>query len=84
MEIHDLRDWIIVIFGIVGIGATLIFVTLLIMLYRKIASILDSVGETVNIVCDTTSMFAKSIIEPIAKVQEFLAGIRTAVKAILE
>jgi hypothetical protein len=84
MEIDELRDWVIVIFGIMGIGVTLIFAILLIVLYRKVASILDSVEETVGIVRGTTSMISKSIIEPIAKVQDFVVGIRKAVKAIFE
>ena len=42
MEIALLRDLVIVILGIVAILAMVVFVTLLILVYRKITPILDA------------------------------------------
>ncbi|MDD5094909.1 MAG: hypothetical protein PHV74_11110 [Dehalococcoidia bacterium] len=79
MEIETLRDWVIVISGILGIGVTLILFTLFILIYRKITHILDSADQAVGEVRETASTVSKTILQPIVKVQGFVAGVRKAV-----
>lgn len=82
MELSFLRDLVIVIFGILGIVATLMSIVLLILLYRKATPILDYLEETVTTLRDASSMVYKYVIEPIAKIQDFIARIRSIVDAI--
>lgn len=82
MEIADVRDWIIVIFGFLGIGAIVTFIILLIILYRKIVPILDSAKETAENVRATSSIVSKNVIQPIAKVQGIITGARKAAEVV--
>ena len=82
MEIAVLKDWVIVIFGFLGIGAVLIFVTLLIIIYRKIAPIIDAARKTATNVGHTSAVVSNAIMQPIAKVQGFTAGVRKAAEVI--
>ncbi|MFA4836799.1 MAG: hypothetical protein WC749_12110 [Dehalococcoidia bacterium] len=78
MEIAVLRDWVIVIFGFLGIGAILIFLVMLFIIYRKVTAILDAVKETIDTVRDTTNAISDAIIQPIIKIKGFIAGFRKA------
>lgn len=76
MEVEALRDWIIIVYGAVGVVAICIVVALLIIVYRKIASILDTAHETVKNIRNTSTVISESVIQPIAKAQGFIAGLR--------
>lgn len=78
MEIESLRDWVIVIFGFLGIGATLLFIILTLMIYRKITPILNSAKEAADTVRNTSNTVSKTVIEPLAKVQGIVSGIKKA------
>lgn len=82
MEIVDFRDWIIVIWGIVGILATVVLVTLALIVFRKVTRVLDKANETVENVRETSSVVSKNVIQPIAKVQGFMTGLRKAVDVV--
>lgn len=82
MEVDALRDWIIVVYGAVGVVATCIVVALLIMLYRKVATILESARETVDNVRNTSSVISESVIQPIAKAQGMIAGLKKTFEVI--
>ncbi|MFP3975348.1 MAG: hypothetical protein ACLFVK_03900 [Dehalococcoidia bacterium] len=82
MELSFLRDLVIVIFGILGIVATLMTIVLLAILYRKVTPILDYVKETASNLRDASSTVYKSVIEPISRIQDFIAGIRSVMDAI--
>ena len=73
---ETLRDWIIIVYGAVGVVAICIVLTLLIIVYRKIAAILDAAHETVNNVRNTSTVISESVIQPIAKAQGFIAGLK--------
>lgn len=82
MEISFLRDLVIVILGILGIGATIISLVLLIVIYRKVIPILNSVRDTTSNLRDASSTFYKNVVEPIARLQGLIAGIRRTVEFI--
>ena len=84
MEIVVLKDWVIFIYGLLGIVALIIFIALLIIIYRKITPILDAAKETVNNVRDTSSFVAEHVIRPVAKMQAFISGIRKGLEFIAE
>ncbi len=75
MEIADLRDWIIVIYGILGIVVLLIFAIMLFLIYRKISSILNSAKEVTDTVRDT-------VVDPLRKIQGFISGISKGIDII--
>ncbi|NQT73313.1 MAG: hypothetical protein HQ553_11200 [Chloroflexi bacterium] len=76
MEVEALRDWIIIVYGAVGVVAICIVLALLIIVYRKIGSILDTAHEAVKNVRNTSSVISESVIQPIAKAQGFITGLR--------
>ncbi|MBT9166023.1 MAG: hypothetical protein DDT25_00687 [Chloroflexi bacterium] len=82
MEIAMLRDWVIVVFGILAIGAVAISVILLIIVYRKVTPILDASKEVVFDVRRTSSVVSKSVIGSVARVEGLVAGVRKAAEVI--
>ncbi len=82
MEMEAVRDLIIVIYGVVGIVALCIVLALLIVLYRKATSILDTAKDAVENVRSTSSAISESVIQPIAKAQGFVAGMKKAMDII--
>jgi uncharacterized protein YoxC len=82
MEIDILRDWVIVILGFVAIGVMVAFVTLLILIYRKVSPILDAARETVSNVQRTTSVVSRSVVGSVARIEGFVAGVRKAAEVI--
>ena len=71
-----LRDWVIVVYGVVGVVSICIVLTLLIIIYRKVIAILDTAHETVKNVRNTSTVISESVIQPIAKAQGFIAGLK--------
>jgi len=82
MEIDVVRDWIIVVYGAVGVVAVCVMVALAILLYRKVTKILDTVREPVESVRQTPSVIHDSVVQPIAKAQGFFAGMRKAMEVV--
>jgi len=78
MELSALRDLVIVIFGLLGIIATLLVLVLIIIAYRKVVPIINSVRKTAETVRDTSSLISEQIVQPIARVQGFVSGVRKA------
>ena len=84
MEIAVLKDWVIFIYGFLGIVAIVIFITLLIIIYRKATPILDAAKATIDNLRDTSSSIAEDVIRPVAKIQAFISGVRKAAGFIAE
>ena len=72
------RDCVIVVCGGVGVVSLCIIIALTIMLYRKVAKILDSTGETLENVRSTSSLIRDNIVSPFSKAQGVFSGIRKA------
>ena len=82
MEIESVRDLIIIIYGSVGIVFLIILLALLIVLFKKINSILDSANEAVDKVKNTSSVLSDTVIQPFAKAQGVFAGIKKTAEVI--
>ena len=82
MDIAILRDWVVVILGFLGIGAMLVFVTLLVLIYRKVMPILDTAQKTVTDVRHTSSVISDNVITPIAKAQGVVIGVRRVMEVV--
>ncbi|MFO8009342.1 MAG: hypothetical protein R6U89_00870 [Dehalococcoidia bacterium] len=76
MEIDVVRDWVIVVYGGVGVIVTLIVLALIVILYRKVSAILDSTKNTVDNIRRTSSVLHDNVIQPIARFHGFVSGIR--------
>jgi hypothetical protein len=82
MSLAELRDLFIVIFALVGIGATILFSILLLLVFRKIRSILDSGRQTLGNVRNVSSMVSDNIVKPLVSISSFLQGLRQALEFI--
>ena len=82
MSLAELRDLFIVIFSLVGIGATILLSILLFLAFRKIRSILDSVRQTLGNVRNVRSMVSDNIVKPLVSISSFLQGLRQALEFI--
>ncbi len=82
MSLADLRDLFIVIFAIIGIGATILLAILSFVVFRRIRSILDSGREAVGNVRKISSLVSDSIAKPLIGVAGFLQGMRHALEFI--
>jgi hypothetical protein len=76
MSLAELRDLFIVIFSIVGIGATIFFVIIAIKIYPKIRDTLDSVRSITENIQIITSAVAEDLVKPMA------SSIRTIIENI--
>lgn len=75
MSLAELRDLFIVIFSIVGIGATIFFVVITIKIYPKIRDTLDSVRSITANIRIITSAIADDLIKPLASIASVVQGI---------
>lgn len=82
MSLAELRDLFIVIFSLVAIGATLLLSILLLLLFLRVRSILDSGRETVRNVRDISSLVSGNIVKPLVGIASFLQGLRQALEII--
>lgn len=82
MSLAELRDLFLVIFFLVGIGATLFLSILLFMLFRRVRSILDSGRETMEKVHDISSLVSDNVAKPLIGIASFLRGVRQALEII--
>lgn len=82
MSIENLRDLIIVIWGIVGIIAVSAIVVLAFMFYSKVKPILNSVKKTTDTVARITASVEEAVIKPIAQIMSFMQGIRSALNMV--
>lgn len=82
MGIEWFRDLVLCIFGL---GATLsvIFIAVMVLLvYRKIRPILDSIKSTVKTVENISSCVEQEVVKPLARVSAFIQGINQAISLV--
>jgi len=91
MDLEDLRDIIIVVWGILGIVALLVSILVLLvvgftlrslvsnvntMLRENIIPVVNSARETVDTIRGTTAFVSRTTVSPIIRVYSTIAGIR--------
>ena len=79
MSLAELRDLVIVIFAILAIIATIGFMFLSVILFRKLSPLLDSAKRTVNNVQGTTSFVSDTMVKPVIWAMSFASGVRRGV-----
>jgi len=82
MSLAELRDLFIVIFSIAGITATIFIVVIIVMVYRKIRTILDSSRATVANIRELTSVMSQDVAKPLSNIASVLQGIARVIEFI--
>ena len=92
--LHDFRDIVVIVFGITGLVALLIFIIFTVLIgftaWRLLASVrgslrdglgpvLDSAQETARGVQGTTEFFGDRLVAPVIQVYGVFAAVRTGV-----
>ena len=80
MSLADLRDLFIVIFAIIGIGATILLVILALLVFRRIRSILDSGRQTAANIRKISSLASDGVAKPLRGIASSLQGLRSALE----
>jgi len=83
MSLAELRDLFIVIFSLVGIGATIFVSILLFLVFLRVRSILDAGRETMGNIRDISSIVTDNIVKPLIGIAGFVQGLRQALEFIL-
>jgi hypothetical protein len=78
MSIENLRDLIIVIYGVTATVGTIILVILALVLYSRLKPILDSIRKTTATIARITSSVEDVVAKPLAQIKSFVQGIRNA------
>ncbi len=79
MSIEWFRDLVVCIFGL-GATVVIIFIgILLLLLYRKLMPILNSVKTTTKTIENISSCVEEEVVRPLSQVAAFVQGIRQAV-----
>ena len=65
---ENVRDIVIIVFGIGGTVATVVLLTTALLLYRKVSAAIDSARNTINGV----EAFSRDILEPVTRASGFV------------
>ena len=76
---EDTRDVVIIVFGIGATVATIAALALALLLFRKIAAVIDSAKATMNGV----EAFSRDILEPVARASSILTTFRRIIATLL-
>ncbi len=74
--LEDFAQIMFIIMAFMIIGATILFITLNIVIFRKISQTMDSVKGVVDEVKNVTSLISDTILKPTVKGVGVFAGIR--------
>ncbi len=75
MSLAELRDLFIVIFAILGIGATILLSLIAFLIYRRIRAILDSGRAIAGNIRSITSAVSQDVVKPLASIAGIVQGI---------
>jgi len=75
MSLAELRDLFIVIYCILGIGATIFFTVIAFLIFRRILAILNAGKTTVSNIRSITSALAHDLVKPLASIAGVVQGI---------
>ena len=76
---EDIRDVVIIVFGIGATVATIAVLAMALMLFRKITAVIDSAKATMNGV----QAFSRDILEPVARASSILTTFRRVMATLL-
>lgn len=75
MTLAELRDLFIIIFAVIGIGATVLLSVISFILFRRVKAILDSGRAITGNVKNITSAISDDLVKPMASIASVVQGI---------
>lgn len=75
MSLAELRDLFIVIYCILGIGATIFFTVIAFLIFRRILAILNAGKTIVSNIRSITSAVSQDLVKPLASIASVAQGI---------
>lgn len=82
MTIADWRDWIIVIYGALGIIFIIVLAILAFVLYQRVMDILNDVKSIADKAKTLASYAAKEIVEPLVNISATVQGAAEGLRGI--
>ena len=82
MSLAELRDLFIVIISVAGIAAIILFSVIVLLIYLRIRSILDSSRATVANIREFTAVMSKDVAKPLSNIASVLQGITRVIEFI--
>ena len=76
MTVQQVRDIALIVLAVLGIIQGLVLLMLAVLLYRKLAPLLDSARLTINNIQGTTAFVAETAVSPLIRVIGFIIGVR--------
>ena len=75
MSLAELRDLFIIIFSIVGIGATIFFIIITFLIFRRIQATLNSGRAIAGNIRSITTAVSQDVVKPLASIAGVVQGI---------
>ena len=75
MSLAELRDLFIIIFAVLGIGATLFFTVIAFLILRRVLAILNSGRMIAGNIRSITSAVSQDLVKPLASIASVAQGI---------
>ena len=82
MSLEWLRDLAIVVFAILGAVASILFIVIGVVLYRRVKPILDSVKVTLANIRSTSTFISDNVVKPVIAASSWVQGVRHAIAVI--
>ena len=75
MSLAELRDLFIIIFAVLGIGATIFFTVVAFLIFRRVLAILNSGRTIAGNIRSITSAVSQDLVKPLASVASVAQGV---------
>ncbi len=75
MSLAELRDLFIIIFAVLGIGATLFFTVIAFLILRRVLAILNSGRTIAGNIRNITSAVSQDLVKPLASIASVAQGV---------
>ena len=82
MSLADLRDLVIIIWGVAGIVLLVMLMVLAFLIFRKVREILDAANKTAAQIQGTVSLLTDCVAGPLVKTASFTVGLRKGFEAL--
>lgn len=80
MSLAELRDLFIIIFAVLGIGATLFLTVIAFLILRRVLSILNSGRTIAGNIRSITSAVSQDLVKPLASIASVAQGVSKALE----
>ena len=82
MTIEWLRDLIIIIFGVIGIGTSVFFVVIGYSLFKRITRVLETMNEALKALESVSSLVNRPVSQPINMLVNLVNDVRDGIESV--